>query len=467
VNAPGTVHFAGDTRIPTGRGIDGDVAVLGGPVVVAGRVSGDLVVVNGDVEFQEGAVVGGDVLVVGGSIEGADRARVGGEIRAYRDPLRYRREGDAIVYAPRRGPGDGEWAWTRRVSWSGRGSRTGFLVAAGGTYNRFEGLPIIFGPGADLRLAGDARLQVETRAIFRTGGDLSFNTGDFGHSIKSELVLGGRESNLGLGGRLYDVVASVEPWPLRDFEVGWSAFLLHRDYRDYYRRHGGSLYATLRITRQFQLGGEARDERHFSLQVRDPWTLFRNSQEWRANPEVDAGRYRSAIGSIKLDTRNDRTAPTSGWYLVGEFETALGTDLGFGLCPPTARCLAIYAPADSEVNYRRVMVDLRRYNRISPAGRVNFRGIAAGWVGGDPLPLQRRLSLGFPDPMPGLRMRQLTCGGEGVSGGALDAVRPPAGRPGGVPHPSRLRLRSGLGERHGGRRVRAVPRERSRSGGLR
>ena len=34
-NAPGTLHFSGITRIPAARGIDGDVAVLGGPVTVA------------------------------------------------------------------------------------------------------------------------------------------------------------------------------------------------------------------------------------------------------------------------------------------------------------------------------------------------------------------------------------------------------------------------------------------------
>ncbi|MEK6611135.1 MAG: hypothetical protein AABZ35_09450, partial [Gemmatimonadota bacterium] len=55
-NGPGTLHFSGITRVPAGRGIDGDVAILGGPVTVAGRISGGLVVVNGDVVFERGAV---------------------------------------------------------------------------------------------------------------------------------------------------------------------------------------------------------------------------------------------------------------------------------------------------------------------------------------------------------------------------------------------------------------------------
>ena len=30
-NAPATLHFSGATRIPLARGVDGDVAILGGP----------------------------------------------------------------------------------------------------------------------------------------------------------------------------------------------------------------------------------------------------------------------------------------------------------------------------------------------------------------------------------------------------------------------------------------------------
>lgn len=45
---------------------------------------------------------------------------------------------------------------------------------------------------------------------------------------------------------------------------------------------------------------------------------------------------------------------------------------------------------------------------------MNLRLVAGGWLGGDPLPLQRRLSLGGADPMPGYAFRYASCGGGGT-----------------------------------------------------
>jgi hypothetical protein len=417
-NSESTVRFSGSTRIPVARGIDGDVAILGGPVVVGGRISGTLLVVNGDVQFESGAVVGGDVLVVGGTIQGTSRARISGEIRAYRDPLRYRRQGDRLVYAPagRIQPP----RWIRQQDWrEERGSETGILLALGGTYNRVEGLPILFGPRADLRLADQTRLQADALAIVRTT-DISFDNGDIGYRAHAELVFGGQDSNFGLGIHGYDMDVPVEPWPLKDREVGWASFLLHRDYRDYYRRQGGSVYATLRLTRAFSLTAEGRDERELSLQTRNPWTLFRPDDVWRPNPAITDGRYRSAVGSFRFDTRNDLGTPSAGWFVTGEYELGQGRDITGQLDPMV--CLAFAGPcldpalADGKLDYQRVAFDARSYLRLSPAGRLNLRLAGGGWVGGEPLPLQRRVSLGYPDPLPGYGFRQFSCGGTGLAG---------------------------------------------------
>jgi hypothetical protein len=410
-NGESTIRLAGPTRIPTARGIDGDVAILGGPVVVGGRVSGTLVVVNGDLQLEPGAVVGGDVLVVGGTIQGADRASIAGETRAYRDPLRYRRRDDSLVYArdrvfepPR---------WIRQHDWrEDHGSETGILVALGGTYNRVEGLPILFGPRADLRLADQLRLKASAAAILRTS-DLSFEHGDIGYRASAEAISGTNERNVGLGIRGYDLDAPVESWPLKDFEVGWAAFLLHRDYRDYYRRHGGALFATLRLSPALAVTAEGRLERETSLDARNPWTLFRSTTAWRINPAITDGRYRSAVLSVRVDTRNDRGTPTSGVFVNGELEVGQGRDITGTIGPFACVTVPCVPPAlaDGRLTYQRVAFDARSYLRLSPSGRLNLRLAGGGWVGGDPLPLQRRLSLGSPDPLPGYAFRQFSCGG--------------------------------------------------------
>jgi len=53
----------------------------------SGRVQGTLVVINGDLLFDQGAEVTGDVIVVGGTVNDTASARIGGEVRQYREPL--------------------------------------------------------------------------------------------------------------------------------------------------------------------------------------------------------------------------------------------------------------------------------------------------------------------------------------------------------------------------------------------
>ena len=412
-NADGTVRLAGQTLIPAGRGVDGDVAVLGGPVTVAGRVAGSLLVVNGDLLLDSGAVVQGDVTVVGGAIAGASRATISGSIRSYRDPLRYRRVGGEIAYAAR----PDFWpAWLRPRDDGRSESQTYFDISLGGIYNRVEGLPLLFGPTADLRLGPNTRLRADARGIFRTAGDWSLSTGDFGYRARTELVLGPRDDNVSVGLRAYDVVNWVQPWPLKDFEVGWSTFFLHRDYRDYFRRRGAALFAALRTSRQLSFTLEGRSETQSSVAAREPFTLFRSGRQFRPNPPVSDGKYRVLAASLRYDTRNDLAAPTAGYLATAEWEQGRGTDVA--ACALTdGACLTAFPVAPgTKLSYGRVFFDLRSYTRVSPSGRLNVRLAGGGWAGGDPLPLQRRVGLGYPDPLPGYGFGQFNCGGQAMPG---------------------------------------------------
>src|SRR5262245_48183405 len=125
--------------------IRGDVAVRDGPVILAGRVRGSVLAINGDVILRPTARIDQDLLVVGGEVEGRNDAFIGGEIRIYRQSLRYAQQGDRIVADRDTFPGGGDEGWWRRVE-RRRTSWSNIHIASAGAYNRIEGLPINLGP---------------------------------------------------------------------------------------------------------------------------------------------------------------------------------------------------------------------------------------------------------------------------------------------------------------------------------
>ena len=407
-NANTTTRLVGRTRLPRGNEWRGDVAVRSGPVLVAGRVQGSLVVINGDLLLEPGADVTGNVIIVGGTLAGNAEARIGGEVREYREPLLYRlrSEGDEIVYAPnlrRR-----LWNPGAHVSWGTADSRSSLTIATGGTFNRVEGLPIVFGPLLDWKLQENFRLRMDALGIFRSAGDLSDKRSDLGYMFRAELRSGDIRP-VGAGVRAYDIVAPVEDWGLHNAEVGWSAFLFARDYRDYYLNKGWAARVFAQPERQVALSLELRRDWQTSVANRDPWTVFRNSDLWRPNPPIDDGHYTTIGATASLDTRNDVDEPTSGWLLRTSLEHSRSKDV----VPQTGVPGTVRAsiPTDGSYAFNRLFFDVRRYARVSPAGRVNVRLVGGGWMGGDALPLQRRLSLGGPDPLPGHPFRAAACDG--------------------------------------------------------
>jgi outer membrane protein assembly factor BamA len=219
---------------------------------------------------------------------------------------------------------------------------------------------------------------------------------------------------------LYDQVDGVENWQLSNAEVGLASFLFHRDYRDYYGRHGGQLFAALRATENADLTLSYGDERWRTRETRDPPALFNNALAWRDNPVMDAGRFHVASLTLRVDTRNDTFNPWAGWYLLADYERGTGT---IDVAGPMSQGVRP-APVGS-IRYQRAFFDLRRYNRVSPTSALNLRVVLGGWVSGDPLPLERRLSIDGPGTVPGFDFRS---GGTDDVGTCATATVPP-GRP--------------------------------------
>ena len=402
-------------EIESGRTVTGDVAVLNGPVTIAGHVTGRVLAINADVLLRKGARIDGDLLVVGGEVDGAEGASIGGEIRVYHPPLRYTQEGDQLV-AQLEGATDDQW-W-HRFERRGRRNFNRLDVAIAGAYNRVEGFPVRVGPVL-YRDQGWGHLRLDATVILRTASSFSGSAPDVGHDVNGEIRVG-RQYGATLGGRLFDIVDGVEQWQLSDLEVGLASFLFHRDYRDYYGRHGGQVHAALRATDNADLTVSYGDERWSSRDAHDPFTLFKNDLPWRINPQVDEGRFHVANLTLRIDTRNDDFNPWAGWYLLADYER--GTGLIDALAPTSA---GVRSWSPGTTRYQRGFMDLRRYNRLAPTSALNLRLVLGGWLSGDALPLQRRLSIDGPGTVPGFDFR--VTGGTDV--GTCATGIPLAGRP--------------------------------------
>jgi hypothetical protein len=401
-NETAALRATGRVDIEEDRTIDGDVAVLNGPVMISGRVRGRVLAINSDVVLRPTAKIDGDLLVVGGEVEGRHTAYVGGEIRIYRQQLRYARDGDIIVPEQVTTTTNDETGWWRR--WERTRYRTGskLYVATAGAYNRIEGLPINIGPQIyHSGPWGSARL--DAYAVVRTETSFSGQQDDIGHNLNTELRLG-RRGGLILGGRVFNVLEPTETWQLSQSEAGFAAFLMRRDYRDYFERRGGQVRAGLFVRPGADITAAYSDERWLTRPAENPWTLFERSRGWRENPAFDDGRLHLFNSTLKIDTRNSRNSPWSGWYVLGDVEQGFGTITSYG--PRSAPIQSATLPSD--VQYTRGFLDFRRYNRISPGSQLNFRIVGGGWLNGDPLPLQKRFAVDGPGTLPGYDFRSQT-----------------------------------------------------------
>lgn len=457
-NDPRTVHFGGEWRVAPGSSVAGSVVVLEGNLVVAGRIEGDVVVINGDATLADGGGIGGSLTVVGGIIHRQGAATIGGDAVAYAEHLDYLQRGGRL-YAGAGGeieappadtsarvaaapPADtvrdaerpwsedtaaagrverqrehddwdeGGWSAVRRGR-SGQG-RADFIVATGQSYNRVEGLPITFGPL--LETGGHNPLRLRAMGIFRTEAGPELGPERWGYEARLEQFIGGRRE-FRVGGGVFRRIDPIEDWHLSKLENGLSTFFLHRDYRDHFEREGWTAYA---VVLPRGSGVEAslgfRSERERSEPAGSPFTLFNNNDPWRPQPLAAQGRLSSLVLNGKIDTRSSADDPSSGWFVSGEVEQGLGSSLvqpdwlpvsaGDVPAPPVPAVLA----GSRYGAFTAGTIDVRRYNRIGPWSRLNFRLTAGGSMDGSPLPPQRQHALGGEGSLPGFSLFSVDCG---------------------------------------------------------
>jgi hypothetical protein len=409
-NDPSTIHFSDRTRIPSTRVVEGDVASLGGPFILAGELDGNLVIVNGDLVFEEGGLVTGDVTVVGGRVLARNLGDVLGNLAIYEERLRYVREGDRIVPADRR---RGEEGWGRsRHSWG----QARFTVEAGRSYNRVEGLPVVFGPS--FRTAGVNPFRLDVHGIWRTEMGAEVGDEDFGYRVRLEQALGGRD-RIGVGVSAYSFVDPVEDWGLSDVETSLATVILHEDYRDHYERTGYSAFARFSLPfMPVELRGEFVQEDHEFAPVADPWSLTDGDEPWRPQVLVAEGDVRFVQASLTVDTRNRRDEPSHGWWIQARARQGLGGDLIQPDHRASVEDQASLIPGEEfDTDFATGFLDVRSYNRVGPNSSLNLRGVLGGALNDEALPPQFQHALGGEGSLPGYPLFNSDCGARAVTRG--------------------------------------------------
>ena len=417
-NASATTRVNGAYELAAGRTVDGSVAVLNGPVRVAGTVHGALVAINADVRLAAGARIDGDLIIIGGSAVGTDSASLGAAVLQQAELLRYHLDGDRME--PDREPEyDDSWWRRRRIrrEWKVGSGYSDFLYVASRTYNRVEGWSFVAGPRVQ-RPTSFGAVNLEFFGVARTAKPMTWDNETLGHDAKAELLFG-KPIGVALGGRAFDVVQPTETWQLSEGEVGLASAILHEDFRDYFVRHGGEAFMRLVAGKDADLTIALSDEHWTNRPARDPFSFMRGDDSWRPNPTFDDGAVHLVSTRLRIDTRERESSILGGWYLSAELEQGGGRITRRG-----APILTFAPPSPENVWYSRGFVDLRRYSRIAPGMLLDLRVAGGGWLAGDPLPTQRRLSLDGPGTLPGYAFRgdvtspdMLTCSNGVVQAG--------------------------------------------------
>ena len=275
--------------LPRDSSVATSVVIVGADVTLASRVSGDVVVVGGDLFIRPGADVRGRAVAIGGGVYESMLARIGGGVLAYRDET-FDAERLGATLALRYRAFDGDPA--TRLVWPGL---YGLRLPS---YSRVDGLALTVGPRVTL---ADERVELEPRVSYRS------HLGTVDPGLVTRLSIG-RRSTL-------EVVAergtyTNDAWSRLDAVNGAATFVFGDDERNYYRATRVVAEAHRRwegetATLEPWVGALTEDASSVGPTVGTwsaPWSLRgRRDTAYmlRPNPPVADGRITSALAGVR------------------------------------------------------------------------------------------------------------------------------------------------------------------------
>lgn len=360
------VHLFGRSEIAADDTLTGSVVQVGGSLVVAGTVTGDVTGIDAEVFVRPGARVEGRLTVLAGAYYGTTMADLANAPVWLRDePLR------VVRAAPDRA----------RIEHQVRG--LGFPFEPKGLngvtvddYNGVDGFS--FGLVAGLKhLPGQPETELAGGPVFRTNRD------EVGYRIAGLREFRGT-GGLTVGGSVYSVTASPQSWHRGTFSNALASLFLADDDKTWYEREGYSLW----VERPFRyetvtVRARWRDDDFGILESETPFSFFGDDDDWRENPAIDDGEGRALGVEATWDRRDDPDLPRSGWWVTGRYD-----HWGFG--------------GDFEFDF--AQADARAYLPVPGGDRsfASFRAVGGGRLGDpDTLAPQFWYRLGGGSTLPG------------------------------------------------------------------
>jgi hypothetical protein len=399
-NNPTAVHVFGDVQILAGIVNTGGYSVYQGKFKLDGTVAGNVVVLNGDARVTRTGVVAGTITVIGGRLFLDPGATVGRQFNCEGLPaLTKLSDGTVARLAPRRSVG----SITSALAWTVGDYR--FTPHVGiGQYNRVEALPAELGVNVRRPLGSTDTAEAKVFGIVRTGRDPNGSRPSVGwHASGMYTHTGLIPITLAVEGG--STIAATSDRPYSALESAVSAFLLRRDYADWFLRRGASVTATVHPWREVTLTGAFDVSRQTTVLATNAFSMFRNTEAWRPNPLIDDGTYRTVRGRVVWDARDPVAHPVLSWFVRAELRRMSSNDLTPVSLPTTIRD-ALPASGYGETEGE---LDVRASLRIDPEQWLKFRLLGGGYLSGDPLTIQRRRAIGSANPLLGYDFRSINC----------------------------------------------------------
>jgi hypothetical protein len=360
----GITRYIGNSIIESGDKIYSNANAINGDFIVEGEIKGSLTVINGSLILHNGSKVDGKIILINSDMYAESSAKYSdigcGEIERYDEPYNEYSEDRQYSYnfspPPFKIPG------------------TDITNNGEVRYNRVEGLYLGMNVPKKYYWSGK-----KTYSIYGFGG-YGFANHSWGGGINFDTWVG-NEFRTEFGIDVHNFIDSKDNWLISPEENSIAAFLIHEDFKDYYRKKGFSIHLAQYLDKNLRLRVDYVSNDYNSVERNTNWSLFRKDIMFRENPMIDSGRIKSVVFSVDHITVYGKDYNPEGWNISSQYEVAKG-----------------------DYEFNRFSVDVRRYQKVSDDLRINARFVLGSSE--KHLPLQRAFELGGLGTIPSVRFKE-------------------------------------------------------------